>query len=53
MPPPRRVGAPIDGVSHVWQLSAEQGFNVTAAVYNVKDQHVVIFNSIDNDIIAH
>jgi hypothetical protein len=31
----------------------EQGFDITAAAYDVKDQHVVLFNAIDNDILAH
>jgi hypothetical protein len=30
----------------------EQGFNIPAAAHHVKDQHVLIFKSVDDDVLA-
>ena len=30
----------------------EQRFNVTAGAYHMKNQHVLIFNSVDDDVLA-
>ena len=33
-------------------LPVQYGFNITVAVYYVKDQHVILFNAIENYILA-
>jgi hypothetical protein len=35
------------------KLPAEQPFHITAAVRDVKDQHVLAFDTIDDDLLAH
>ena len=31
----------------------KQSFNLTAAAYAVEDQHVLTFNAVDDDVLAH